>query len=192
MIYIVLEGIDNAGKTTIATELESQISQNGYKVKISKELTTEVGKIVLQSFKKKERISPELKTYLFAADRLVRMEKLKHKKLDFVIWDRYIYSAMVYREMEGIDVEWVKSVNAIFKDPDLAYYIDIDPHESLRRGLHANKSCPYTIEELARCREIYKRYVDGGNLIEIRSQAIDMIIKKIMQDLEKYYEKRKS
>jgi dTMP kinase len=190
MFHIAFEGIDNAGKTTIADCLQRRLLEKGSKVVVTKELTSKVGEIILKHFEEDVKLSPKLKTYLFAADRLIRFEKIISEQHDIVIWDRYVYSALVYREMEKLDVKWVEKVNSIFPVANLTYYIDIEPSKAWERGKSAKKSCPYNIGELSFCREIYKRYVNSGEMIEIFSQEqkLDLMTDKIMEDMVKRYE----
>ena len=35
---------------------------------------------------------------------------------------------------ENIDKNWVKNINRIFREPDMIFYIDITPQESIRRN----------------------------------------------------------
>ena len=183
MLHVAFEGIDNAGKTTLIEHLEVMLQNKGLKVAITKELTSEIGSIVLEHFNNSIKLSPKLKTYLFAADRLIRFQEIITKEYDIVIWDRYIYSALVYREMEKLDVQWVKIVNSIFPVANLTYYIDIEPLESIKRGEIAGKICPYNSEELYICREIYKRYVHKGEMVEIISGPLDLMGRTIIEDL---------
>jgi len=43
--FIALEGIDNAGKTTVAEKLKELLEEKGYKAIISKEFSSSYGKI---------------------------------------------------------------------------------------------------------------------------------------------------
>ena len=183
-MFIGLEGIDNAGKTTLAEKLANDLRDRNINVNISKELTTSVGKIVVDAFRTGVCLTSEQKTLLFAADRLARYQELQNRQSDVVIWDRYIYSAFVYREMEGCDLAWVKVVNSIFPQADLNIYLDVDIEESVRRGYAANKPCPYTKQQLQICQNIYRQYILSGDLIcynsiEHYSDILELIIKKI-------------
>lgn len=185
MIHIALEGIDNSGKTTISAFLETKLVEMGIKAAVSKELTTDVGKIIISLFDRKIPLSPKAKTLMFAADRLLRYEQLKKNDVDIVIWDRYVYSAIVYRQMEGLDTQWVQEVNSIFPDAERQYYLDIDPIEAQRRGEKCKKSCPYTIEQLTMCRNIYKDYVNKGDLVELETKSKEELAEIVLKDIER-------
>lgn len=187
MTHIALEGIDNAGKTTLAKKLVDDLKSQNIKVVISKELTTDVGQIVKNAFTDKIKLSPKQKTLLFASDRLTRYEELQTQDIDIVIWDRYIHSALVYREMEDCDILWVKEVNSIFPKAALNIYLDVNIDLSIQRGQEANKPCPYTKEQLQKCAKIYQRYVESGELISFEDiNDYEKIINKI---IEKFNEK---
>lgn len=134
-MIIALEGIDNAGKTTIAQILVNQMLRQGKISTVSKELTTNVGAVIKSSIKNGE-LSPITKSFLFACDRQIRIEELEYNKKfnDIVIFDRYIHSAIVYREAEGIDGNWIKELNKNIPHSDISFYIDITAEESLRRN----------------------------------------------------------
>lgn len=186
MICIALEGIDNAGKTTLAKKLVDDLKEQNFNAIISKELTTDVGKIVKNAFKNKVKLSPKQKILLFASDRLQRYEELQKQNIDVLIWDRYIHSALVYREMESCDIEWVKQVNSIFPKADLSIYLEVDIDVSINRGEKANKPCPYSKEQLDKCQTIYKRYIDNNELISFDSiknyEAILTLITKKLNE----------
>lgn len=167
-MIIALEGIDNAGKTTLAEILTGEILKLGKKAIISKELTTEVGKLIKATIKT-GKLTPILKTFLFAADRQLRIEQLQEKKCfdDIVIFDRYLHSAVVYREAEKLDGMWVKEVNRNIPNSDIAFYIDITPEESIRRNTDTKFNIHYSLEHLSKVRESYLKYVDLGELIRI-------------------------
>jgi len=167
-MIIALEGIDNAGKTTLAQMLTDEFVKVGKNAIVSKELTTEVGKLIKATIKT-GILTPISKTFLFAADRQLRIEKLQEDNCfdEIVIFDRYLHSAVVYREAEQLDGMWVKNVNKYIPKSDIAFYIDITPEESIKRNTDAKFNIHYSIEHLRRVREAYLNYVELGELILI-------------------------
>jgi len=190
MIFVTLEGIDNAGKTTIADKLHKELSSMGINSFITRELIeTDVGKRVLESFRKSEYLSSNQKTLYFALDRQIRYEEIIKQNYDVVIWDRYVYSSFVYREMEkeigeDINIEWVKRVNSIFKKSDLNIYVDVDINEAMDRALKNKRILPYTKEQLEKCKEIYLRYVSNGELEFY--QGYNWLKTKILEKIDEY------
>lgn len=154
MKIVAIEGIDNAGKTTICKEIQSYFKDDK-RVFCSYEFDSDIGQYINENI---SSFSSMEKTLLFACDRALRWEKLK--QYDVVVFDRYIYSSYVYREMEKEDIVWVKEVNKKFNLPDLNVYVDVTLDEVVRRDGYI----PYSMEELAQCRKIYLNYVEKKEL----------------------------
>jgi len=96
---VALEGIDNVGKSSHIDRLERRLLARGIPCIITKELSTPVGELVWR-YLREGSFSPHLKTLLFAADRVERVEKqvtpaLRDGKI--VLADRWYLSAIVYR-----------------------------------------------------------------------------------------------
>lgn len=167
-MIIVFEGIDNAGKTTIAERLVEYLDSIGKKVILSKELTTDIGELIKKHIEK-DGLSPILKSYLFAADRQMRIENMNNefKEENIIIFDRYVHSAIVYRELEGLNGKWIKEINKQLPKSNLSFYIDITPEESIRRNNEKKFNIKYSLKQLDTVRESYNHYVDEGELIFI-------------------------
>jgi dTMP kinase len=189
MIHIAFEGIDNAGKTTLAEALLEYLLKKGVRAELTKELTTPVGQMIKDAFAEGINLSSSMKTYLFAADRLERYESLvcsgeKNGNVDVVLWDRYVYSAIAYRAAEGIDIEWVQMVNRPFPPADRGYYLDVTPDESMRRGATAGKPCPYGQEHLAMVRDNYLAMVNKGTLYGIEGTNAAELLQNVILDVK--------
>lgn len=179
-MIVVLEGIDNCGKTTISELLAQHFKEIGHTVSISKELTTNVGSII-KNASKTSPLSPIMKTFLFAADRQLRLEEMEKGEYDVLIFDRYLYSAIAYREAEGLDGRWVREVNRFIPPFDIGFYIDISPEESIRRNTDSKFNIHYTLEYLSCVRNGYLHEVNNGNLIMINGMcSIEDVYRQII------------
>ena len=185
-MIVVLEGIDNCGKTTTSEQLSQYFKRTGRSVHISKELTTDVGSLI-KNASSTSPFSPIMKTFLFAADRQLRLEEIeKSNKYDVYIFDRYLYSAIAYREAEGIDRHWVQEINRFIPPFDIGFYIDISPEESIRRNTDAKFNIHYSLEYLSHVRESYLREVKDGNLIMIDGMCnSERVYQQIIDTLSK-------
>ena len=188
MIFVTLEGIDNCGKTTLSKKLCKELSSQGKKVHCTRELiTTDVGDIVLDSFRKGIKLSPQLKALYFAADRQIRYEEIIKQDYDVVIWDRYVYSSLVYREMESCNVAWVDEINKIFKVPELNIYMDVSLKTAMSRARENKRILPYTKKELGLCRGIYLRYVKENRLLQY--QGYEWLLNEINKQIGRVNER---
>ncbi|MBC1727345.1 dTMP kinase [Listeria seeligeri] len=185
-MFIILEGLDNAGKTTAAEIISEHFRNKGMSVYVSKELTTNVG-IIIKELNRRGKLSSITKTFLFAADRQIRLEEFvkDSENYDIIIMDRYIYSAMSYRVAEGTDLNWVKVVNDNVKKSDLAYYIDISPEESINRNSKKKFNIKYSLEYLEKVRYLYKELVRRKELILIDGmRSIEDVTTDIIKSIE--------
>ncbi|ACJ15681.1 thymidylate kinase [Thermococcus onnurineus NA1] len=144
-MFIVIEGIDGAGKSTQARLLAEWFKKKGYDVVLTKEPTdTAFGKLIrrLVLTGGKEgiidgaRISHEAEALLFAADRAEHVHKLIKPSLKtgkIVISDRYFYSSLAYQWARGLDLEWLIDLNRFAVRPDLVILLDLPVKESMKR-----------------------------------------------------------
>ncbi len=144
-MFIVLEGIDGAGKSTQARLLAEWFRSKGKDVVLTKEPTdTAFGKLIRrlvltggrEGIIDGARISHEAEALLFAADRAEHVHKLIKPALKVgkvVISDRYFYSSLAYQWARGLDLEWLIDLNKFAIRPDLVILLDLPAKESLKR-----------------------------------------------------------
>lgn len=184
-VHIVLEGIDNSGKTTVSAELAKCLNSRGLRTLLRKEFSSCYGATLKERLYSKDcSPSSREKVLAFALDRLIRYEDIRDSDYDVVVWDRYVLSAVVYRAVEGVDKNWVEGVNSIFPMPDLHLYIDVSPDISANRGLVSGKRCPYSKDFLARCRSEYLTYVASGVLRMVSGSTVDEQLAEVMELLD--------
>ncbi|MBS3816239.1 MAG: dTMP kinase [Candidatus Thermoplasmatota archaeon] len=153
--FIVLEGIDGSGKSSIADFMSGNFEQ----VHLTKEPTdSEIGKLA-QEIANRET-SPYLDLFLYLADRVDHTERIR-KKLDegtTVICDRYWGSTAAYQSAhEDITLEYAEQIQRpfIFK-PSLTLLLDLDPKTALDRISDRDIKSKYEeVEFLQTVRENY-------------------------------------
>ena len=140
--FIVLEGIDGAGKTTQAALLQAHLEAKGRKVFRTAEPTPFPSGLALREALggKVKKSECEMAT-MFVLDRIAHnihpTEGLR-AKLDAgidVLCDRYYYSTLAYQG-QSTDYAWVKAMNLAcpeIRKPDLCIYLDLTPEQSLSR-----------------------------------------------------------
>lgn len=134
-MYIVLEGIDGAGKSTQISYLKEWLEDNGLKVETIVEPTDlEVGRLIRKLLTRSDATSERMQKtlgLLFAADRLVLMDRIEELENNnaVVISDRSFYSSLVYQEPQ----EWIRELNKYAKEPDMVLLLDLDVKKSVAR-----------------------------------------------------------
>lgn len=154
--FVALEGIDNAGKTSLLDFIRAEFSPQ-LPVVTTQELDTPVGAVIRRQLTDSGLSSIE-KILLFAADRQARLcagfaAALGAKSL--CVADRWTFSAAAYRLAEDPNLlDYVLRVNAVFPSPDLTILIDLPAEVSILRGEPLNKN-NYELEYLSRVRDQY-------------------------------------
>lgn len=137
--FIVLEGIDGAGKTSLSERLRRELESRGLSVRLTAEPTHEgIGAFIRSGGA--GNISQTTEALLFSADRNDHTEKMMGwvGEGDIVICDRYFASTVAYQSavLDGgsADVEWLLSINSDFiRRADLTILLDLDPSTSIAR-----------------------------------------------------------
>lgn len=132
-MYIVFEGIDGAGKSTQIQMLKEWLEANGFRVETLVEPTdSEVGRLIRKILQRSDATTDRLQKtlgLLFAADRMMIMDKLEDKS-KIIISDRSFISSLAYQE----PAEWIEVLNRYAKKPDLLILMDLDVKTSVARA----------------------------------------------------------
>ena len=131
-MYIVFEGIDGAGKSTQIQMLKKWLEDNGFNVETMVEPTdSEVGRLIRRILQRPDATTDRIQKtlgLLFAADRMLIMDKLEDES-KIIISDRSFISSLAYQE----PAEWIEVLNKYAKKPDLLLLLDLDVKTSVAR-----------------------------------------------------------
>ncbi len=146
--FLTLEGVDGAGKSTLAQSLNARLQAEGEDVVLTREPGGSVGAEDIRRLLVEgdpDRWSPETELLLFNAARADHVEKLIQPALargSVVICDRYVDSTRAYQSAgRGAALEDVNALHdrVIGLDPDLTLILDLDPAVAERRQTGAAK-----------------------------------------------------
>lgn len=160
-LLIVVEGIDGAGKTTLARTLQRELERTGATVSLSKEPTAGPWGMQMRASAAEGRLAPAEELRLLLLDRHEHVETLigpALKRGDIVILDRYFPSNVAYQGAAGISVDDLMAANDFAPRPDLLILLDLDPETGLAR-IHARGDKPNHFEtpaNLTKCRSIFR------------------------------------
>lgn len=188
--FIVLEGIDGSGTTTHSNKLANWIRSKNYEVVVTVEPSDgSIGKII-RNYLLFGGGSPAVHALLFAADRVEHTEKVIKPLINegvIVVSDRYVESSIVYQAAEGLNIEWIETINKFAIEPDLTIFLDVDPEIALNRKNRVKEKFE-NVEFLKEVRRIYlerarvKDYpvVDTNRPIEIVHEDIVRCVKSLL------------
>ena len=162
-----IEGIDGAGKSSLLTELTSQLHKK-FNVLCTKEPGgTPLGKEIraLLQYPKSGPIAPQAEFLLFAADRAHHFTTLVLPALmqgSLVISDRMADSAVAYQGYgRGLDISCIAAVNSWAmqgRKPDLTIYLQLDYRQAQERITQRNDQLTAFEQEKA---SFFARVLEG-------------------------------
>ncbi|HBN54534.1 MAG TPA: dTMP kinase, partial [Stenotrophomonas sp.] len=135
-LLIAIEGIDGAGKSTLARGLADLLEQAGAGVVLSKEPTDGPWGTRLRASAATGRLSPEEEVDLLLRDRRQHVEERVVPALErgeVVILDRYFPSMVAYQGAAGLPVDELLHLNAFAPRPHLLLLLDLPPATGLAR-----------------------------------------------------------
>lgn len=160
-LLVAIDGIDGAGKTTLARALRSELEAVGVAVTQSKEPTSGQWGTLLRASAAEGRLTVQEELRLLLLDRRQHVDEVIRPALDrgeVVILDRYFPSTVAYQGAAGIDVGELLDANDFAPTPDLLLVLDVEPSIGLDR-IRARGDKPNhfeTHENLERCRLIFQ------------------------------------
>ena len=210
--FVVVEGIDGSGSTTVVAELVTHFRSTQRPVHATCEpssgpLGTTIRQILTQSYPVAGRTPPSFgwatMALLFAADRLDHLEweilpRLNEGKL--VLSDRYDLSSLAYQSataepdaMGRVEdaVAWIRELNRRARRPDLTLVLDVDPDVAAeRRQIRGGRAELYEKTELQRrLAAIYaeaERLVPGDRIVHVdANEPLARVIARSIEAIER-------
>lgn len=133
--FIVIEGIDGSGKTTLAERLARLLNERDQKTFCTSfpSKTLPIGRLVRSMFNGE---TEEHCMQLLMLAEMFDEAKAIRRRLDegtTMIADRWCYSTTAYSHRNGVDPKWVEHVRAPLLQPDLILLLDVDLEVAIDR-----------------------------------------------------------
>jgi dTMP kinase len=196
--FIVFEGIDGAGKSTLIKMLNDRMIDQGMKTHLTAEPTKNyIGKHIREILTGQREGHEKTIASLFLADRVDHLAHSEYGIIQYldkdvnVLCDRYYLSSYAYH-VPHVTLSWVIDANSICADlrrPDYTFFIDISVEESLRR-LTASRAQLERFETLERITQVRANYMAAIDRVK-QDENIVIIdgarqIDEVLEDIWKY------
>lgn len=202
--FITLEGIEGAGKSTVAQLVSEWLASRGVTARVTREpggtpLAERVRKIVLD--RGDEAVAPRAETLLMFAARSIHVENLIRPALargEWVLCDRFTDASRAYQGYgRGMDLAWIENLaQAVHGDlqPDCTLLLDLPVEVGLRRarsrsGVAADRFEAETTEFFERVRRGYLqialaepkrvRVIDAAAALPSVSQQVTAVLESL-------------
>ena len=166
--FIVLEGSDGSGKSTMADRIGKYFNEKGRLIEFTREPGgTQISEKIRELILDRDNIEMDYRTeaLLYAASRAQLVSEkiipwLKAGKV--VISERYVYSSLVYQGLgRGLGIDEVKKINDFATagiKPDLVILLDVEPEKALKRKLSLDGGDRLENEDISFHKSVYEGY----------------------------------
>ena len=175
--FVVIEGIDGAGKTSIARALNNIFRQTlGENVLLTEEPHNEslMGEEIRSALRRECELRRDELALAFALNRSSHLKNVIECHLQrehaVVICDRYLLSSLVYQTCDDITMEYVYNINRWARVPDLTIVLQVSAHLAYQRMDERSKSARELFENDLPTR--LKKYYTGVELLRGKGQRI--------------------
>ena len=168
--FIVFEGPDGSGKTTILKKVNEVLTNQGYKVNVFREpggtkISEKIRDIIIDNDNKE--MADKTEALLFAASRAQLVEE-KFKPLlnkgEIIFSDRYVLSSLTYQGVgRKLGIKEVQAINIFATSgikPDITIFFDIDYKEALLRKRANFSADRLENEDFQFHKDIFDAYLD--------------------------------
>ena len=181
---IAFEGLDQSGKQTQAERLLQAFRDRGTDAHFLSfpDYTTAIGSEIGAALQGTRDYAADAMQLLYVANRYEHRPAIESwlQAGAAVVCDRYLASSIAYGEAQGLDPEWLMTVQRYLPQPALTILLDIPPDASLQRKQRARDRYERDLALLARVRDSYLRQatdpswhrIDGSQHKDAVSEAV--------------------
>ena len=153
--FIVVEGLDRAGKSTQVARLSEKL---GAKEINFPDRTTAIGQMINSYLAQTSDLDDKAIHLLFSANRWECVQSIISTLAsgESIVCDRYAFSGIAYSCSKGLPYEWCRAPDIGLPLPDLTVFLDLDADTAAKRGGYGEER--YEKQEFqAKVREAFKK-----------------------------------
>ena len=198
MPFLVFEGLDGSGKSTLMDRIETQLQKKNQKVVRTREpggttLGDEIRHLILRTTG--EAPTPRTELLLYEASRSQHVDRVIRPAIergDWILCDRFTASSIAFqaggRSISEQDVENLNRFATSDLQPDLTLLLDLSVEESRRRQQHREQKTGLHADRMEREKNDFHERVRESFLQQAKKNPSSWLVLKAEQgadDLEK-------
>ncbi len=194
-LFIVLEGPDGSGKSTMANKIGEYYKLKGKEIEFTREpggtnISEKIRELILDNNNVEMDYRTEALLYAAARAQLVSQKIIPWlEKGKVVISERFVYSSLVYQGLgRGLNLEDIKKINDFATCnivPNLVLLFDIDPEKALNRKLRFNNGDRLENENISFHRRVYDGYKKIASYYpEIKTINAERSIEELFEEIK--------
>ncbi|WP_326909324.1 dTMP kinase [Sedimentibacter sp. MB31-C6] len=195
-LFIVLEGPDGSGKSTMAKKIGEYFKEQGREIEFTREpggtnISEKIRELILDNNNIEMNYRTEALLYAAARAQLVSQKIIPWLEAGkIVISERYVYSSLVYQGLgRGLGIDEINKINNFGTTglkPDLVLLFDINPERALKRKLSIDGGDRMEKENISFHKEVYAGYKTlTKSYPEIKTINAERTIDEIFNDIKK-------
>ncbi|MBI4821516.1 MAG: dTMP kinase [Deltaproteobacteria bacterium] len=166
-LYVVFEGIDGAGKTTLIRSVAAALREHGREVVVTKEPTDgPLGRKIRElAATGRGTVTPEEELALFHEDRRIHVAEVVRPALaagHTVLQDRSYFSTLAYQGDRGLDPGRILEESLrVAEEPDVLFVVDVPAEvalERIRRTRGADRDDFEALDSLRRVSKVFRAF----------------------------------
>ena len=186
-LLIVLEGIDQCGKTTISKLLKNKLLSLNLKTIIQTfpDKSTLIGNVINSYLQGNTKLSPQESHLLYSLNRHEKKNFMEEKLYNNynIICDRYIFSGIAYSLANGLDHNFCLNTEQYLIKPDLTFYFDISISETNKRRKSLKTDIYETSNFQLKVKEAYSKIKNKDWIIINAEQTPEEITNIILKHI---------
>lgn len=186
-LLIVLEGIDQCGKTTISKLLKNKLEELNLKTIIQTfpDKSTLIGNVINSYLQGNTKLSPQESHLLYSLNRHEKKSFMEEKLYNNynIICDRYIFSGIAYSLANGLDYSFCLNTEQYLIKPDLIFYFDISISEANKRRKSLKTDIYETSNFQTKVKEAYSKIKTNDWIIISSEQTPEEITNIILKHI---------
>lgn len=187
--FIVVEGLDRAGKSTQVERLAEHLSAKAIKFP---ERTTAIGQMINSYLAQTSDLDDQAIHLLFSANRWECVASIKRtlEAGESIVCDRYAFSGIAYSVAKGLSYDWCRNPDVGLPLPDLTMFLDLDAETAAARGGYGEERYE-KLDFQAKVRDAFSHVshdvrTHGGRWVTIdASKTLDQVTEDIQKAVQR-------